>query len=103
MGAVQSTQQYANNLGTTAEPQLPTLVSAFAQLDELNQRLAKISSNAIEVAQAIGGPYPIPSDGKDVDNPLSAMHRLHAAIRDAHSRVSYIEEALASVRRSLGA
>lgn len=91
--------QQAQNIAPTP----PTLVRALSSLDELNKRLVTLRSQAEEIAQAVGGPYPTSPNGKAEAPPASAMQRLNAGVDDAHSTVATIDHALNAIRRSLGA
>lgn len=82
----------------------PTLVRAISSIDELNKRLHVLSGQAYEIAQAVGGPYPVGGvKGADDPKPQHAMARLNDSITSAHSTLTDIEHALGAIRRSLGA
>lgn len=91
------------NVGVTQQA-APTLVRAMAGLEELNKRLSNIGGQAYEIAQQVGGPYPIGAGEVQKDpGPRSAMQQLNDGIGAAHAVAGSIEQALAAVRRSLGA
>lgn len=105
--AQQSGQQFAAAQSVQAAasiaPTPPTLVRALSSLDELNKRLVTLRSQAEEIAQAVGGPYPTnPSGNKTEGPPQSAMQRLNASVDDAHALIATVEHALGAIRRSLG-
>jgi len=101
-GNLYGTQQADVTQAPTPPP--PTLVRALSSLDELNKRLVLLRSQAEEIAQAVGGPFPTNPAGNKAEGPTSsAMQRLNSSADDAHALVATIEHALGAIRRSLGA
>ncbi len=87
-----------------APPSPLTLVRAISMVDDLNKRLSAICSGTTDIAQAVGGPYPVSdsnSNPQTVAN--SAMQRLNEGIDNAHGTVTMLENALSAIRRALGA
>ena len=85
-----------------AMPAVRTLVRALSNADDLNKRLFSLKARVIEIAQAVGGPYPAPDGESKALSPSSAMHRLNDAVDTAHATVSEIDNAIAAIARSLG-
>ncbi len=90
--------------GANTAPATPTLVRALSAIDELNKRLYSVLNQSVEIAQAVGGPYPA-NGGQALKDapPVSAMQRLNDAINTAHSTLTDIEAAGSAIRRALGA
>lgn len=88
---------------TSAVQAAPTLLRAMSSIDELNKRLRAVCSQATEIAQAVGGPWPVDTSAlKGEKPPQSAMEKLNEGVADAHTTVSNLEGALNAVRRALG-
>ena len=88
-------------------PAPDTLLRAMSGMESLNKRLADLSAHIEQIAIAIGGPWPCDakSQGNVVPAPAQppAMALLNSHVDAAHLRVSTIEEAIAAIRRALGA
>lgn len=98
----QSTNANAQN-AADVPASADTLVRALSSLDELNKRLESTRAGTYQIAEAIGGPYPISEPkGQAIASP-SAMSRLNRSVDDAHQTLGELESALAAIRRSLGA
>lgn len=102
LGAYANVAQTAG-IQTPKPVQADTLVRALSSLDELNKRLEAMREGSYQIASAIGGPYPVSAPkGEQIDS-SSAMSRLNRGIDDAHRTLNELDEALAAIRRSLGA
>lgn len=97
-----SAGQLAGYQGASQTPVAPTLVGALSRMEELNKRLCVLNNQTVEVAQAVGGPFPAADAGGKNPSPQSAMQRLNDLVSEAHTTVSQIEQAMGAVRRSLG-
>jgi hypothetical protein len=95
------------NMQQAAQPAAPdTLLRALSQMEALNRRLGDLSLHVEEIAVAIGGPWPCDKEapnGAPTPTTPPAMMLLNAHVDAAHRRVHAIEEAIAAIRRSLGA
>lgn len=88
---------------TIAPPTPQTLNRALSTLEDLNKRLAQLTSGIQSIAQQIGGPFPVRGDNPAKDGPpQSAMESLNSKIDGAHAWVADIEGAQEAIRRSLG-
>lgn len=81
-----------------------TLVRAISSLEELNKRLQSMVGATYQIAEAIGGPYPVAgnTDPNAVSAP-SAMARLNHGLDRAHRQLSELDDAMSAIKRSLGA
>lgn len=100
-------QGYASgSTGTQANaipaPPAPTLVRAMSQVEDLNKRLYQLCGQVVEMAQTVGGPYPVSGQAKSETAAPAAMQRLNDNLDESHLIVGEIESALAAIRRSLG-
>lgn len=83
--------------------QTPTLVSAMSSVEDLNKRLIGMRSSLMEIAQAIGGPFPTPASSDRPNAPHeSAMEKLNDNVTEAHATVTELENAIGAIRRALG-
>lgn len=78
-----------------------TLTRALSQLDELNKRLQVLSGTTQQIAQAIGGPFPLPVPNNSKQDGGSAMQRLNHSINDALDVVNDIDTAMGAIQRAL--
>jgi hypothetical protein len=90
------------NVVQSASPPIPTLVGAISSADELVKRLHSLRARTVEVAQAIGGPYPAQGIDKTPNTSQCAMQTLNDRIDEAHCIISELDSALDAIRRSLG-
>ena len=93
--------------GPMQAPAPDTLLRALSQMESLNNRLSELSMNVEKIAIAIGGPWPCEAKQASGQAPTAqsppAMVLLNGYVDAAHERVTMIEQALAAMRRSLGA
>jgi len=115
-GAYANQQYQAAGLGTMQQlgmnqlqgvppqpPQPSTLMRALSRTEELNNRLTDLGKSVLEIAIAIGGPWPCDTcGGKPSEANPPAMTILNDGIDCAHAKVSDIEQAIHAIRRTLG-
>lgn len=101
-------QQYtgqAVGLGNLKGQEAPrTLASAAGRLDNLNDRLSKVTESLSQVASQIGSLTPVGVGGDPKTRPIDpgAVIRLNDAADDAHNKIAYIENLIAGIQRALG-
>jgi len=101
-------QQYAgqaSGLGDLKGQEAPrTLASAAGRLDNLNDRLSKVTESLSQVASQIGSLIPVGIGGDPKSRPIDpgAVIRLNDAAEDAHNKIAYIESLIAGIQRALG-
>src|SRR6478609_919868 len=85
----QQGQMYAaSTLKQDAAMPADTLVRAISSLEELNKRLQSMVGATHQIAEAIGGPYPVAgnTDANAVSAP-SAMARMNYGLDRAHRQL----------------